>query len=355
MLLLKRPLTVLTVWLSLSAPCAGVQAAGEWLLEAPVQAGPTFGISPFMAPWSAGFQTQPLLAQAASAGPQDATAAGAAPVGRAAQCASQFGLPWGPISGCSDAIVVGVASTAMLAGFLGWWSDGFNNKFSFRNEGWFGPDTYSGGIDKLGHAFSMYVTTRLLNRTFTWAGDSDSNSLWRATLLSAAIGLGIEVFDGLEKSGKYGFSWQDLIMDAAGIGLAFYAERNPEFDKWFAFRWRREMQTAGTGTYESHQYFGVLRLSGWSQLGVYNPLRYVELMAGYGAAGFRGDSGITNADNRKRTVYAGIGLNLTEVLDRTVFSGSLGGGRSQWLATEFLRYVQVPGTASIHPARTWTP
>lgn len=298
----------------------------------------------------------PLLAQAST--PIVGTGASETAVGamsRAAACAEQFGMPWGPIRSCSNAIVVGVATTAMVAGFLGWWSDGFTSKFKFRNEGWFGPDTYSGGIDKLGHAFSMYVTTRLLNRAFTWAGDPESVSLWRATLLTAAIGLGIEVFDGLEKSGKYGFSWQDMIMNAAGIGLAFYAERNPEFDKWFAWRWRRELTTSGTGTYESHQYFGVLRLSGWSALGVYNPLRYVELMVGYGAVGFRGDSGGSNDDNRKRTVYAGVGLNLTELLDRTVYSGSLGGGRTQWFTTEFLRYVQLPGTASIHPARTWTP
>ena len=300
----------------------------------------------------------PLLAQAAVAGTQDMAGSpmSMALTPRAAQCAASYHLPWGPIRNCTDAIAAGVGSLAMVAGFLGWWSDGFNSQFKFRNEGWFGPDTYSAGVDKLGHAFSMYVTTRLLNQAFIWAGDPAEMSVVRAGMLSFAIGLGIEIFDGLEKSGKYGFSWQDMIMDGAGILLAMYAEQNPGFDKWFAFRWRRESgHLVGSGTYDSHQYFGVLRLSGWSELGAYNPLRYVELMVGYGAFGYRGDSGDSNVDNRQRSLYAGVGLNLTELFDRTVFSGSLRGGRTQWFATEFLKYVQLPGTASIHAAKTWKP
>ena len=299
-----------------------------------------------------------LLAQAAAtdAGASQSAPLSIAPTPRAAQCAASYSLPWGPIRNCSDAIAAGVGTIAMVAGFLGWWSDGFNSKFTFRNEGWFGPDTYSAGVDKLGHAFSLYVTTRLLNQAFRWAGEPQEVSVARAGLLSFAIGLGIEVFDGLEKSGKYGFSWQDLVMDSAGILLAMYAEETPGFDKWFAFRWRRETSSlVGGGTYDSHQYFGVLRLSGWSELGVYNPLRYMELMVGYGAFGYRGDSGTSNYDNRQRSIYAGVGLNLTELLDRTAFSGSLQGGRTQWFATEFLKYVQLPGTASIHAAKTWRP
>jgi len=320
------------------------------------------------APWSVRDETgplpvslqmsYPLLAQAAVSGAQDmaGSSLSIAPTPRAAQGAASYNFPWGPLRNCSDAIAVGVGSLAMVAGFIGWWSDGFNSEFKFRNEGWFGPDTYSAGVDKLGHAFSMYVTTRLLNQAFTWAGDPAEMAVVRAGLLSLTIGLGIEIFDGLEKSGKYGFSWQDMVMNSAGILLGMYAEQNPGFDKWFAFRWRRESgNLVGGGTYDSHQYFGVLRLSGWSELGAYNPLRYVELMVGYGAFGYRGDSGTSNFDNRQRSLYAGVGLNLTELLDRTVFSGSLQGGRTQWFATEFLKYVQVPGTASIHAAKTWKP
>ena len=278
------------------------------------------------------------------------------PRSRAAECAATFRMPWGPIKDCSAMISTTAITVAMVAGAIGWWSDGLTTDFKFRNEGWFGPDTYSGGIDKLGHAFSFYVTTRLLNRAYTWAGVNDTDSLFRAAVVAGVIGLSIEVFDGLERSGKYGFSVQDLISDFAGIGLAWYAERNPNFDKWFAVRWKREAVSLGNGTYENHQYFGVLRLSGWDALGVYNPLRYVELGVGYGATGFRGDSeGLVNASNRTRTLYGGIALNLTELLDRTAFSGSWKGGRTQWVATEFLRYVQLPNTMGTTSLKSWNP
>jgi hypothetical protein len=99
----------------------------------------------------------------------------------------------------------------------------------------------------------------------------------------------------------------------------------------------------------------VLRLSGWSAIGPDNPLRYLELMVGYGATGFPRDVAPDAPDERRRTLHAGIGLNLTELLDRAVFTGERRGGRAQWFATELLRYVQVPGTAATVEARTWQP
>lgn len=36
----------------------------------------------------------------------------------------------------------------------------------------------------------------------------------------------IELLDGQARGGKYGFSWQDLVLDAAGTGLARDAETN---------------------------------------------------------------------------------------------------------------------------------
>jgi hypothetical protein len=173
--------------------------------------------------------------------------------------------------------------------------------------------------------------------------------------LALGLGLGIETLDALARGGKYGFSWEDLVMDGLGIGLGWLAESDPSFDRWFAFRWLRSSGGDPQRTYDHHQYYAVLRLSGWSALGPYNPLRYLELMVGYGATGFRGDSPLDSAGDRARTVYAGIGLNLTELLDRTAFSGSLGGGRAHWFATELLRYVQVPGTAAFGEVRTWRP
>jgi len=101
-------------------------------------------------------------------------------------------------------------------------------------------------------------------------------------------------------------------------------------------------------------YLGALRLSGFESIGRDNPLRFVELVAGYGAKGFRSDGDYSAGDQRERSLYFGVALNLTEILDRTVFAGKHGGGGTQWFATEALRYVQVPGTALL-TKKTWRP
>ena len=278
-----------------------------------------------------------------------------APLPREVECAASLGLPLGPIADCRDAILATTVTVTAVTGFVAWWYRGLDTRMDIAHEGWFGADTYSGGIDKLGHMFSFYVGTRMINRGFGWAGLPADESLALSTTVALGLGLGIEVLDGLARGGTYGFSWQDLVMDAAGVGLARYAESNPGFDRWFAFRWLRSSVGDPQRRYDHHQYYAVLRLSGWSALGELNPLRYVELMTGYGAIGFRGESELASADERRRTLYVGIGLNLTELLDRTAFAGRMGGGRTQWFTTELLRYVQVPGTIATGSAKTWQP
>jgi hypothetical protein len=298
------------------------------------------------------------LAAAATldAGPADGIVAGTAPAaGRAADCAASLHLPAGPFETCRGVILTTAIVTTSVMGFVAWWHRGLDTQFDVAHEGWFGPDTYSGGIDKLGHAFSFYTGTRLATRAFGWAGVPADESLALSARLGLALGLGIELLDGFARGGQYGFSWEDLTMDVAGIGLAWLAETQPGFDRWFAFRWLYTRSGDPARRYDHHQYYAVLRLSGWSALGPANPLRYVELLAGYGAQGFQGESSLGASDQRSRSIYLGIGLNLTELLDRTAFAGASGGGRSQWFATELLRYVQVPGTAATTPVLTWRP
>jgi hypothetical protein len=278
-----------------------------------------------------------------------------APTPRERECAASLGLPFGPVASCRDALLATAITVTAVTGFVAWWHRGLDTQFDVAHEGWFGADTYSGGIDKLGHGFSFYVGTRMLNRGFGWAGMPADESLPLSIKLAVGLGLGIETLDALARGGKYGFSWEDLVMDSAGIALGWLAETQPAFDRWFAFRWLHASAGDPQRRYDHHQYYAVLRLSGWSALEPWNPLRYVELLAGYGAVGFRGESALDSSDTRARTLYAGIGLNLTELLERTVFAGDWRGGRTHWFATELLRYVQVPGTAAIGEAHVWRP
>jgi len=267
-------------------------------------------------------------------------------------CAAALRLPWGPIRTCEAAIITATVTTVAVASFLAWWDQGFESSFNFANEGWFGPDTYTGGVDKLGHAFSFYVGTRLGTRALEWADVPRKDAVLLSAGVAAGVAVGIEVFDGLSRGGEYGFSWQDLLMGGVGIGLGIVAENYPAFDRYAAFRWM--YKSGGESWYDRQVYLAALRLSGFESIGRDNPLRYIELVVGYGAQGFRSDGDYSVTDTRERSVYFGVALNLTEVLDRTVFAGKHGGGRTQWFATEALRYVQVPGTAALAD-RTWRP
>src|SRR5690606_4554745 len=112
-----------------------------------------------------------------------------------------------------------------------------------------------------------------------------------------------------------GFSWQDLAMNTLGIGLGAAMESYPAIDRYFAFRWMYSPAGRKDSWYDHHTYLLALRLSGFDAIGPDNPLRYVELVAGYGAKGFRSDFDYSQEDLRRRTVYLGVALDLTELLE----------------------------------------
>lgn len=261
----------------------------------------------------------------AAAGPGQAAASAAerdpsALAAPARSCEEALHLPWGPIDSCRSAVVAGALGTGAAVSALAWWDQGLGSSFSTASEGWFGKGTYAGGIDKLGHAYSFYLATRLGTRALAWARVPQDEARRLAAAVSLGFGLGVEVFDGLSRSGRYGFSWEDLTMNFVGIGLALWMEADPELDRYLAFRVMYAPAGRRDSWYDHQTYLLAFRLSGLSAIGHDNPLRYLEVVAGYGAKGFRSDFDYSREDLRQRTAYFGIALNLTELLDRTVFS-----------------------------------
>ena len=349
--------------LALALSCAALDATAAWpglrgalpdRSDAPVAALPDRSDAPV----ATALPVPPTLAASAlAAAPSDPDADAAetaAAERRAADCAATLRLPWGPLDTCRDAIVIGSISATAVGGFAAWWNRGFDTRLDIANEGWFGDDTYSGGIDKLGHGFSFYVGTRLMNRALGWAGVPHGESLPLATALSLGLGLGVEVLDGLARGGKYGFSWQDLVIDVAGTGLAVLAESDAGFDRRFAVRWLRADVPDARRGYDRHRYFAVMRPSGFDAVGPSNPLRWLELMVGYGATGFAGDEEGIPSPDRRRSLYVGVGIDVTQVLERTAFRDGRA-PRTRAFATELLRYVQLPGTVATTAVRTWRP
>lgn len=293
---------------------------------------------------------QLLVAAAAEHAPR-ASAKEASP---RAQCEEDLRLPWGPIQSCRTAIVAGGIATSAAVSMVAWWAQGFTSNFNIADEGWFDKGAYAGGVDKLGHAFSFYLATRLGTRALSWARLPQHEAKRVAAGVTFGFGLGVEILDGLSRNGRAGFSWEDMVMNALGVGLGVAMETHPQLDRHLAFRWMYSPGGRDGSWYDHHVYLLAWRLSGLSAIGPDNPLRYLELVAGYGAKGFRTDLDYSQGDLRRRTAYFGIALNLTELLDRTAFAGSARDSSARYWTAETLRYVQPPGTVAAW-RKDWRP
>jgi len=267
------------------------------------------------------------------------------------------------------ALVGGYAVAAGLYGYYAWWGkdvqrnvvneDGTvttetlpnrTSDFHFSDEGWFGKDSVAGGADKLGHAFSFYVSTRLLAKTLDeWAGQPRADAIRIAALTSAAVSLAIEVFDGY--SLEYGFSPSDMAMNLVGIGAGMLLETYPQLDRLIDLRlqyWpssdsRKYGQTNPGNDYSGQTYLFVLKASGLPELQGNPWLRYLELQFGYGSRGYAPHPGPYAPDQpvKERNLYVGVGLNLSELLTSTFMKTP---SVTRRITEGVLEYLQVPGT-----------
>ena len=248
----------------------------------------------------------------------------------------------------------GGATAAIAAtGFANW--DWGSSSFRFNSEGWFGKDTASLGMDKLGHAYSAYVLSE-----FFADGIEHGHPRHRAytgALLSMGLMTAIEVFDGF--SAEHGFSYEDLVVDAAGAAFSVVRRAVPGLREKLDFRllyvpsrstWRAiscfpkphcdrygAIVRSPITDYTRQKYLLAFKLSGFERF-QRTPLRLVELQGGYYARGFTREEEARGHPLRRR-LFIGVGLNVGELL----FPGrSRGFGRA---ATSVLEYLQVPYTA----------
>lgn len=244
-----------------------------------------------------------------------------------------------------------------LYGAVAWWDDSTSN-FQVRHEGWFEEDSPNGGADKLGHAFSFYVSTRLMTTCFQWAGHDKRRAVQIAGLTSATLSLGVEVLDGLTE--KYGFSSEDLIMNLGGIGVATWLENYPTWDElldirlqyWLSDDARRLKEYDMVVDYSGQTYLLIAKASGIPALRQNQWLRYLELAVGYGTRGYQPTDG-TGTQPTERNLYYGISLNLSQVLNDWVFNPknatqNHNKSKMQNITEGVLEYLQMPGTALLY-------
>jgi hypothetical protein len=212
---------------------------------------------------------------------------------------------------------IGVVSAATLIGSA-WnsFGDGPNQKWHFTREGWIGQNTYAGGGDKASHVVSYYIVAKLLAGVNMELGmKKDQAVLWGGAV-SALAGLVTEMGDA---RGKYGFSYEDIVMDwvgvASAIGIAHYG-----LDDLLGYRAGLVPEPAavccpygGTGKdYTQEIYTADLKFAGLGRRMKFDPgiARYFMFSVSYSAKGYP----YANPEIRDRQVGFELGINFVEIL-----------------------------------------
>ncbi len=235
----------------------------------------------------------------------------------------------------------GVFGATAVIGVVNW--DWGNSGFHFQNEGWFGRKTGSGGMDKLGHAFTGAFLADLFTDRIRMTADRPEGAAVTGALLSFGVMTMVEVFDGFATD--HGFSYEDMLSDGAGIAFSLLRNTVPGLREKLDFRQEYVPRSYMGGFhpilgYEGKRFLLALKLSGFETFR-YTPLRYLEIHAGYYARGFSRaaqEAGVPKV----REPYIGIGINLNELFFGRTRRDE---GVLKWGARFTLEHFQPPYTS----------
>ena len=245
----------------------------------------------------------------------------------------------------SLAVGAGALVVVPVAGWFTWWSVEKKVPFKFANEGWFDPDTYSGGADKANHMIGGYFGQHALDWAYQLAGQPPEKSRWWALGTVALTGLVIEAGDGIT---VYGASWEDATSNVLGAGLALFLTAQG-LDDTVGLRMGQVRydipppccRSDGYGSdYSKWVHSADLKLAGFlPRLGVRpGPARFLLVSMTYGTKGYR----FSPEEVRERNLGIDLGLNLPEILRAVGVRDDSWWGKP--LLT-FFTYVRIPYTA----------
>lgn len=228
------------------------------------------------------------------------------------------------------------------------WDWGKVNGFTFRDEGWFGKNTYAGGTDKLAHMYSHYLINRSSYYMYRNSGLTHKEALKNSFILATSVGVLIEIGDGIS---HYGFAVNDLISDMAGVGLGHLLNQNAYLDELIGFQMWWWSDDTATGKhkkgeklkdpiddYNNQKYIFNFRMAAVPLLKDFIGTRYINLDVGYYSRGYKADNKI--GLQTERTLYSGISLNLSQLI-RDFFPKS----DFAYALSTASKYYQVPYTS----------
>jgi len=229
-----------------------------------------------------------------------------------------------------------VLNASIAAGILAWGTinwDYFQGAPRSGGEGWFGYTTAHGGADKLGHVYVTYVAGMAFRAVYLdWGYQPEAAG--RLGLLSSLGAMTLmELGDSF--STEFGFSYEDALMNLVGTGFGYLMLRKPDLDRKLDLRveylpeFGDDFSFDLVTDYEHLKYLLVLKGTGFDAFAD-SWLRYLELHAGYYTRNYE-DFVSGGPDQRTRTLYAGVGLNVGKLLER-------------WVKVPVFDYLQVPYT-----------
>jgi hypothetical protein len=217
-----------------------------------------------------------------------------------------------------------VLGVLVAAGSLGGsannsWKGGRFSNFHFTDEGFFGRDTYTGGVDKASHFVDYNVAARVIGFAYEEIGYSERRSQALGSGVAFLSGLVTEIGDGTT---NYGFSYEDLLMDSLGAATAFGLAATG-WDDTIGFRLGRFTPDktpaccytdANYGRdYSGEMYMGDLKIAGLARRLDLRPgiARYLLLSLNYSTNGYR----YATADIRQRLLGVELGINFSAIAE----------------------------------------
>lgn len=205
-------------------------------------------------------------------------------------------------------------------------------KFHFASEGWFEKDSSEGGADKLGHFYTTYALSHLFAWRYHAWGYTEAEANLYGTLSSLGFQTFMEFGDGFS---SFGASPQDMVANLAGAGLGYLLGAKPELARKISVRMEYVPDFSGSfdvlTDYGNQKYLIAIKADGFDFIS--NPfLKYLEFQVGYYSRGYE-EFDPRFEDTRSRTLFYGIGINVSKLLQRKY-------------RTKVLDYIQLPYTAA---------
>lgn len=223
--------------------------------------------------------------------------------------------------------------------------------FQFEGDGrGLEQDSYTGGADKVSHAWGMYTISRAGSYIFENTGDSRTTAAFKGFLFGQCVGLGIEVGDGFAKT--YGFSWGDMAWNFSGGVLALLMDLYPPLDNLIGFQMEywpshdylnqpKYKYIEFTSDVTGQKFMLNLKLGGIPYAGD-TVLKYFQIDFGYYTRGYWYHP--STYDYKTRHAYIGFAFNLSKLSEdfipesgyRTFFS-------------KFFKYYHAPTPLAYNP------